>query len=160
MRIWTTVHEDAFYTVVVRVISLGNFTKDAIGSFAVTELYLMKNFTFIILLVYTVWRYFYSDVIIYKLRVGNFLYELRVAFCELKIKITSCQSILQIASHYSRVKSYYSRVMSYFFRVENKITSCKLWLYITLKNIYKTLRGSQRFTACLISERFVNFKQL
>ena len=47
MRISTTVHEDAFYTVVVRFISLGNFTKDAIGSFVVTELYLMKNFLYL-----------------------------------------------------------------------------------------------------------------
>ena len=45
---------------------------------------------------------------------------MRVTFCELKIKITSCQSILRVASYYSRVTSYYSRVISYFLRVENK----------------------------------------
>ena len=49
----------------------------------------------------------------YKLRVGNFLCKLRVIFFEFKIKITSCQSILRVAS-------YYSRVMSYFLRVANK----------------------------------------
>ena len=79
----------------------------------------------------------------YEFRVGNFLCELRVTSCELKrkitscklwlyftlrtnlqytqsyflrvekIKITSCQSILRVAS-------YYSRVMSYFLQVENK----------------------------------------
>ena len=49
----------------------------------------------------------------YELRVGNFL-------CELKIKIASCQSILRVASYYSRVTSYYSRVISYFLRVESK----------------------------------------
>ena len=93
---------------------------------------------------------FFRDVIIYELRVtsyelrvGNFLCELRVTFCELKIKITSCQSILRVASYYSRVTSYYSRVISYFLRVENKITSCKLWLYFTLR---RNLQNTQRVT--------------
>ena len=58
----------------------------------------------------------------YKLQVtfANFLCELRVTFCKLKIKITRCQPVLGVASYYSRVTSYYSRVMSYFLRDKNK----------------------------------------
>ena len=54
-----------------------------------------------------------SGVIICELQVTNWNFFMRVTFCELKIKITSCQSLLRVAS-------YYSRVMSYFLRVENK----------------------------------------
>ena len=52
-------------------------------------------------------------MIIYELRVMSYELEIFYASCELKMKITSCQSILRVAS-------YYSRVMSYFLRVENK----------------------------------------
>ena len=62
----------------------------------------------------------------YELRVGSFLWELRVTFCELKIKITSCQSILRVAS-------YYSRVMSYFLRVENKNYELQVMVLFHLK---------------------------
>ena len=75
------------------------------------------------------------DVVIYKLQVGNFLSQLRVTFCELKIKITSCQSILRVAS-------YYSRVMSYFLRVENKNYELQVMALFHLKKKHSEDRKS------------------
>ena len=70
-----------------------------------------------------------------ELRVGNFLCELRVTFCELKIKITSYQSILRVAS-------YYWRVMSCFLRVENKNYELQVMALFHLKKKHSEDRKS------------------